>query len=240
MIESISLNSYWKFKTDADDLGRSQLWYLAAPADTEDIRVPSCWNELRESLYHYEGVAWYFKKFMFRKSAGIERNVLFFYGVNYQCEVWINGKLAGAHTGGFTPFEVDAMGLLIDGSENLLVLRVDSTIGTMTSPPIGVDWFNYGGIFREVWLNGTGESWLDDVTILTAMSGSITIKSCIGSFDGASQYSLDIGIFDREALTQVHTSTERISGSAEAFTVRLPSPSFGRLSPLSCMNSSSH
>lgn len=54
MIESISLNSYWRFITDENDQGRNQGWHASVPDGTENIQVPSCWNELKEELYHYE------------------------------------------------------------------------------------------------------------------------------------------------------------------------------------------
>lgn len=224
MIEQISLNSYWKFKIDMENEGRAKGWNASIPEGVENIWVPSCWNELREEIYHYEGVAWYFTRFMFRRTEGIKRNVLFFYGVNYQCEVWLNGELAGSHVGGFTPFEIDVTGLLLDGSENLLVVRVDSTIGDMTSPPLGVDWFNYGGIFREVYINGTGESWLDDITVLTGMDGKINVKTDIGKFNPESNYELMLKIHDKSELLDVHTSTRKLSGANDSFEVKLANP----------------
>ena len=224
MIEKTSLNSYWKFKIDMEDMGRKDGWYESIPAEAEDIWVPSCWNELREELYHYEGTAWYFKKFMFRRSEGIKRNVLFFSGVNYKCEIWLNGHPAGSHVGGFTPFEIDVSDLLLQDRENLLVLRVDSTIGDMTSPPIGVDWFNYGGIFREVYLNGTGDSWLDDVTVLTGMDGEIKFNIDIGNFDVKGIWELDLEIFDRDELLAVHTSSRKLSASGNSFVTSISKP----------------
>ncbi len=224
MIEKISLNSYWKFATDREDEGRNKGWQASIPAEAEDIWVPSCWNEHREELYHYEGVAWYFKKFFFKRGEGIKRNVLFFYGVNYKCEIWLNGRPAGSHTGGFTPFEIDVTGLLTEDGENLLVLRVDSALNDMTSPPLGVDWFNYGGIFREVYLNGTGEAWLEDITVLTEISGKVTIRLDIGNFSNGGEYELETEIFDACRLNTVHSSERKLSNPSGAFSVSISNP----------------
>ena len=176
MIEKINLNSYWKFLTDPCDSGRSKNWFKSIPEGVSEIYVPSCWNECDDEWYHYEGVAWYFKKFLYKDNKNIKRNTLFFYGVNYSCEIWLNGKPAGAHTGGFTPFEIDVTGLLKRDGENFIAVRVDNTMTASTVPPIGVDWFNFGGIFREVFLQGTGEGRFDDVYVTTKISGDINIR----------------------------------------------------------------
>lgn len=182
MIEQKSLNSYWKFAIDKEDEGKPGEWYKCMPEFLSDIWVPSCWNECKEEWFHYEGVAWYFKKFLYKHNDEIKRNTLFFYGVNYSCEIWLNGSYAGAHTGGFTPFEIEVSELIKKDEENYIAIRVDSTINDTTVPPIGVDWFNYGGIFREVYLNGTGESWLDDVLVLTKINGDVDIKLQLGNY----------------------------------------------------------
>lgn len=176
MLQQISLNSYWKFAIDDQDKGREQQWFEDMPENVSDIWVPSCWNECSEEWFHYEGIAWYFRKFLYRKDPEVKRNILFFNGVNYSCEVWLNGCFVGAHTGGFTPFEMDVSQLIREDGENYIAVRVDSTMTDMTVPPMGVDWFNYGGIFREVYLRGTGASWLEDVFVVTSMNGDVSIK----------------------------------------------------------------
>ncbi|MDD4494017.1 MAG: beta galactosidase jelly roll domain-containing protein, partial [Eubacteriales bacterium] len=145
MLDRLSLNSYWKFALDKEDKGKEKEWYSSIPDNASDIYVPACWNECDDEWYHYEGLAWYFKKFMFKLNPEVKRNVLFFNGVNYSCEIWLNGQLAGSHVGGFTPFEIDVTGLLNNNAENFIAVRVDNTMTRMTVPPIGVDWFNFGG-----------------------------------------------------------------------------------------------
>lgn len=81
--------------------------------------------------------------------------VLKFGAVRYVADVWLNGRYLGYHEGGDTPFALDATDALIPGAYNDLVVRVDN-------PPWGsrddivpwglADWWNYGGIVGDVWL----------------------------------------------------------------------------------------
>lgn len=217
MINSISLNSYWKFIIDEYNEGNNKNWYGQIPAGAENIWVPSCWNELREELFHYEGVAWYFKEFIISNIADIKRNTLFFNGVNYKCEIWLNGKFAGSHTGGFTPFEIDITGMIEYDKKNLIVIRVDSSKDKFTIPPAGVDWFNYGGIFRDVYLNGTGESWIDDVTVITKMDGEIKISLDTGNYYANEDFSIDITVNDNEKICEVYRFTKKIDAKISYF-----------------------
>lgn len=224
MLKEMSLNSYWKFKPDEADEGLKNNWNENVPGDTEDIWVPSCWNELREELFEYEGIAWYFKKFVFEKMEDVDRYMLFFYGVNYRCRIWVNGREAGAHTGGFTPFEVDITGLLVLNGKNVITVRVDSAITNMTSPPIGVDWFNYGGIFRDVSIAGTGASWIDDITVVTKMDGNVRLSVDVGNYNADNDYSINVLVKDREKCGSICNISESVQNGKKAVELTVQNP----------------
>lgn len=207
MLQSTNLKSYWSFITDKNAEGLAKKYYEYIPEGTEQIWVPSCWNELKEDLFHYEGVAWYYKEVFIEETPLIKRNVLFFNGVNYKCDVWLNGNHVGSHTGGFTPFEFDISKCIKLGEKNLIAVRVDSTMTKMTVPPLGVDWFNYGGIFRDVYINGTGETWLEDITVTTKIDGNIEIKVEIGGYCNTARDTLDILVCDPERANNVVLSS---------------------------------
>ena len=81
--------------------------------------------------------------------------MLKFGAVRYVADVWLNGHYLGYHEGGDTPFALDATDALIPGTYNNLVVRVDNPIwGTRDDiVPWGLaDWWNYGGIVGDVWL----------------------------------------------------------------------------------------
>jgi beta-galactosidase len=81
--------------------------------------------------------------------------VLKFGAVRYVADVWLNGRYLGYHEGGDTPFALDATDALVPGAYNDLVVRVDNPVwGTRDDiVPWGLaDWWNYGGIVGDVWL----------------------------------------------------------------------------------------
>jgi beta-galactosidase/beta-glucuronidase len=79
---------------------------------------------------------------MFRRGEGIARNTLFFNGVNYRSEVWVNGKPAGAHVGGYSPFELDVTGLLLDGYIAFLISLMYTANDTSGSASSGCHIFS--------------------------------------------------------------------------------------------------
>jgi beta-galactosidase len=78
-----------------------------------------------------------------------------FGSVRYIADVWLNGHYLGYHEGGDTPFALDASQALLPGAFNHVVVRVDNPPwGTRDDiVPWGLaDWWNYGGIVGDVWL----------------------------------------------------------------------------------------
>ena len=83
--------------------------------------------------------------------------LLKFGAVRYIADVWMNGHYLGYHEGGDTPFALDATPALNPGASNSVVVRVDNPEwGTRDDiVPWGLaDWWNYGGIVGDVWLEG--------------------------------------------------------------------------------------
>ena len=81
--------------------------------------------------------------------------MLKFGAVRYVADVWLNGRYLGYHEGGDTSFALDATVALIPGAFNVIVVRIDNPPwGTRDDiVPWGLaDWWNYGGIVGDVWL----------------------------------------------------------------------------------------
>jgi len=117
--------------------------------DTSDIlHVPGDWNSQSERLFLYEGTVWYRRLFDLVPETG-RRYVLHFGAANYEAIVFLNGEEVGRHTGGFTPFEFEVTGLVRGGS-NSLVVKVDSRRTNAGVPTVNTDWWNYGGLTRDV------------------------------------------------------------------------------------------
>ena len=141
----IDLNGSWKFKLDSEKIGEKEGWQNGL-TDCEDIIVPSCWNN-ELGLLNYEGIAWYEKKFL--TSGGTLR--LEFGSVMTKADIWLDGKWIGDHYGAFTQFEFIIND--VANGEHTLIVRADSTIDALSFPQRYTDWFNYGGIARDVEAN---------------------------------------------------------------------------------------
>ena len=70
---------------------------------------------------------WYRTRFVTPKDAAGQRLRLCFEGVDYYCEVWLNGHYLGRHEGAFAAFSFDVTSVLAaQGAENTLAVRVTS------------------------------------------------------------------------------------------------------------------
>jgi len=87
-----------------------------------------------------------------------ERILLHFGAVDYECVVWLNGALAGAHTGGFDAFSFDITSLLKEGDNELVVAVTDPSDtgeqprGKQVLKPQGIWYTPVSGIWQTVWL----------------------------------------------------------------------------------------
>lgn len=127
---------------------------------SETLRVPGDWNSQRPELFLYEGTVWYRTRFDVAPAGGRRRFVRFG-AANYEARVWLNGTFAGSHRGGFTPFDVEVTSLLRPGS-NSLVVMVNDTRRREGVPTLNTDWWNYGGLTRDVLLVDVPGTFLRD------------------------------------------------------------------------------
>jgi beta-glucuronidase len=127
------------------------------------LNVPGDWNSQDEKLSLYEGNIWYKKSFTVNIKKDKEY-LLYFAAVSYEAHVYLNGKKLGIHRGGFTPFQFDVTGLLREG-DNFVVLKVDNTRKKEAIPTIATDWWNYGGITRDVYLTELPKTYILDYKV---------------------------------------------------------------------------
>lgn len=129
-------------------------------AESETIRVPGDWNMQKEWLRMYEGALWYERKFTFNLQPG-KRAWLHIGAANYRSRMFMNGSEACAHEGGFTSFDCEVTKLLKSG-ENDVVIFTDNTRIADGVPTLKTDWYNYGGLTRDVSIITTPAAFIDD------------------------------------------------------------------------------
>jgi len=171
--KAMSLNGDWNYIIDVQEEGYYDyrmnvtqwgFFQNAKPQRPEDLveydfdksptmKVPGDWNTQDDRLFFYEGTVWFYKKFRLDSSDLKEgvRKLLYFGAVNYEAIVYVNGRREGRHVGGFTPFCFDVTDRLKAGENNVIV-KVDNKRNVSNIPTVIFDWWNYGGITRDVLL----------------------------------------------------------------------------------------
>jgi beta-glucuronidase len=132
-------------------------------ATAPTLKVPGDWNTQEPTLFRYEGVVWYQRDFSFQPRPNT-RTFLHIGAANYRSYVWINQKRICDHEGGFTPFDCEVTSALKHGN-NFVVIAVDSTRDVDGIPSVGIDWFNYGGLTRDIALVTLPLKFIDDYDV---------------------------------------------------------------------------
>ncbi len=130
---------------------------------SQTLEVPGDWNTQKKELFLYEGTIWYKKSFNYKIKPGV-RTFLYFGAANYDAIVYLNGKKLGEHVGGFTPFDFEATKYLKNGS-NFVVVKVDDKRLKDGVPTLDTDWWNYGGLTRDVYLVEEPNTFIQDYFI---------------------------------------------------------------------------
>lgn len=179
-----SLNGKWQAIIDPYDRGTDRGYFKDAhPKGKTDfyeydfeksgtLNVPGDYNSQTPELKYYESTVWYKRSFSYSKKDG--RAFLHFGAVNYVADVYLNGSKLGSHEGGFTPFQFEVTDKLKSG-QNTLILRVNNQRRADGLPSLDYDWWNYGGITRDVNLVETPATFVEDyfVHVASANTGRI-------------------------------------------------------------------
>jgi beta-glucuronidase len=146
-------------KAQSGDTSPTEYDFSTAPK----LRVPGDWNTQRESLFYYEGPVWYERDFTYQP---LEHTRVFLHvgAANYRSWFWVNGQEVCEHEGGYTAFNCDVTSTLRSGA-NFVVAAVDNTRREDNVPTLETDWWNYGGLTREVSLISVPDAFIDQYDV---------------------------------------------------------------------------
>ncbi|GJI88941.1 glycoside hydrolase family 2 protein [Duganella hordei] len=170
------------------------------------LAIPGDWNSQNVKLENYEGTVWMRQQFQSDPKEG-KKYFLYFGAVNYEAHVYLNGRKLGSHKGGFTPFQFEVTGRLLKG-QNTVIVKADNTRHQDDIPTLNTDWWNYGGITRDVLLAETPDTYIADYQIQLAKGDMGRIEGFV-QMSGA-QRSQDVTITIPEAGVKatVHTGAD--------------------------------
>jgi beta-glucuronidase len=187
--QSVSLNGTWQYIVDPYETGfydyrykelkennGDAYWNTDVPANKSDkkehgyndkyqLQVPGDWNHQKPEFLYYEGTVWYKRSFDYPKTVTGKKYYLYFGAVNYRADVYLNGKKLGMHKGGFTAFNFEIPASLLKETGNFLVVKVDNKRDANEVPTLNTDWWNYGGITRDVKILEVPDGYIQDYFI---------------------------------------------------------------------------
>ncbi|MCU7524837.1 MAG: hypothetical protein HF308_10205 [Ignavibacteria bacterium] len=186
MAQQVSLDGMWNFAVDT--AGSFTIDNVKLQAKWREAKVPLSWQAQFSDLRDYQGVAWYSRTFKLPVVDKTEQVILHFDAVDYMAEVFVNGKAAGRHEGGYTPFEFDVTPLVTKGKNNV-TLRVMDPAGTEKGTE-GVSYWNIphgkqswyvqtSGIWRTAYVEVKPEQYISYVHITPSNDGSIVIEGML-------------------------------------------------------------
>lgn len=201
-----SLNGLWHYAIDQYDCCINQHWWherhysdegYSLPLDYSMdgwpvMKLPCSWNMVEEKLFLYESTMIFTRTFSYVPNRD-EKVFLRIGAANYICRVFLNQQYVGMHSGGSTPFMMDVTDYL--QKDNRILLAVDATRRNDQVPMKNTDWFNYGGVYRDIELVRLPQQYIKDFKIAMIPDGQFNkIQASVllsEKVDGEAQLRID-------------------------------------------------
>ena len=160
-----NLNGKWDFLFDFGNSGVERKLYLNENFDKNDVReitVPFCPESRLSGIGYTDFIpaVWYRRRVTVTKAQLAGKILIHFGAVDYHAKLWVNGKPAGAHKGGYSSFTFDITALVTEGENTLTVWAEDDN--RSGHQPRGkqsalyhshdCDYTRTTGIWQTVWL----------------------------------------------------------------------------------------
>jgi len=250
-----SLNGEWHiipdpYQTGLYDFHKHEIkngWFMnqkAKPGDTGPIdydfaksptlKVPGDWNTQKPEFFYYEGLMWYKKDFSYEPKPHT-RAFLRIGAANYKSAFWVNGQKVCEHEGGFTAFNCEVTSAVHAGS-NFVVAVVDNTRHEDAVPTTQTDWFNYGGLTREVSLITVPDVFIDQYSIRLSKTEPRTIEAWVhvrGASTGQVEVAIpELNVKATEVVPEIEDGKTQPAGSEDFHVfIRIKAPQIGLWSP---------
>jgi hypothetical protein len=168
--EWLNLNGEWEFRFDPLNVGLDQSWQRPGVPFDRKIVVPFCWESKLSGIEDTSGnqIGWYRRKVSAPRTWAGRHVWLRFDAVDWEAQVWLDGKFIGKHEGGYTPFAFDVTKHLPPGGSATLVVRAfDPTDRELPTGKQVASWYTFtSGIWQTVWLEARPAVYLDDVRLI--------------------------------------------------------------------------
>ena len=217
----INLNGYWDYTLTTQPSPQPDHW-------TGQILVPFCIESplsgVEQTITPQERI-WYRRRF---NLASIEERTLLHFGaVDFECMLWVNGGIAGTHTGGFDAFTIDISEYVRQGSNELILAVTDPSSsgdqprGKQHLNPKNIWYHAVSGIWQTVWVEQVPTTaHLEEIYIAaSATCDAIEFTSFLGSPTRNPELALAITITLGEQIVQRYTARPD-----RKVTIKIPQP----------------
>ncbi len=221
-----SLNGKWRTIIDPYEIGYYDYRYMPSnngfflnkkPQSKTDLieydfdksamlDVPGDWNTQNDKLFLYEGTIWYKKDFDYKRKSG-KRLFIYFGAANYKADVYLNGKKLGEHFGGFTPFNFEITDLVKE-KDNFVIAKVDDKRMREGVPTLNTDWWNYGGLTRDVKLIEVPSTFIRDYFIQLKKGSASQVSGWVQLDGDNREQNVTIKIPEANIQTKVKTNSD--------------------------------
>lgn len=173
-----NLNGLWDFATTGRGAAQPESW-------AEKILVPFAMETplsgIGRRLEDNQAI-WYRRSFNHEESAG--RTLLHFEGVDYACQVWVNGEQVGSHVGGNLPFSFEVTDAVQLGSNQLVLRVIDDTDaydryqlrGKQKIDNGGIWYTPSSGIWQTVWLEQVPSTYVEELRLVADAEGVLDAR----------------------------------------------------------------
>lgn len=213
----LNLNGEWDFEFD---FGNSKLesGILEKKDWDKKIIVPFCPESKLSGIEYTDFIpaVWY-RRTVNVTAAQLEGRVILHFGaVDYETTVYINGKKAGTHKGGYASFSFDVTDYLSEGENTLIVHAVDDVRNPLVPrgkqseelKSHGCDYTRTTGIWQTVWFEFVPKAYIKSFKLFPDYeNGVIAISAVVegeGEFTASASYEgKPMGSFTKTAKSTI-------------------------------------
>lgn len=166
--KQLNINHDWQYlEKNAEDL--SELKSIGQKG-WQSIHLPHTWNAtdtVDAAPGYRRSASWYSRNLTAAEINQTGKTILYFEGANYETQVFVNGTKVGEHIGGYIGFRFDLTDFVSTNKDNALLVRVSNRLNPNLIPSQKADFFLFGGITRDVWLEHTPNTYIRRTAVTT-------------------------------------------------------------------------
>lgn len=214
----LCLNGQWDYNGGKNAPSALNPSKPASFAGTEKIRVPYCPESYLSGIQRpLEINMWYRRTFQVPATWAHRNVLLHFEAVDHDATIFVNGRKAGTHAGGYDAFSINITPFLQDGTNTLIVAAHDPNDGRTPSGKNGPrgDYAFTSGIWQTVWLEPVDPTYISNIKLLPDVDGK-RLKVIVNS-PGKAKVTA-IALNGKEVVSQTNAAT------GEAFYLPIENP----------------